>query len=146
VRAMGTGRRRRAVGAAVLALPALAGCALLAGCASLAPDAGGAAAVAQSFHAAVAEGDGQAACALLAPAVVTEVEDSSGAQCPDAVLAAGVPSAAGVVRTHAYGRQAQVVLDDDVLFLTVSGEGWLVTGAGCSPRPDRPYDCRISGG
>jgi hypothetical protein len=34
----------------------------------------------------------------------------------------------------------------DVVFLTVSGADWLVTAAGCTPRPERPYDCQVSGG
>jgi hypothetical protein len=32
-----------------------------------------------------------------------------------------------------------------VLFLTVSGDHWLVTAAGCDARPDRPYDCVLEG-
>jgi hypothetical protein len=123
----------------------LAGTAMT-GCASLAPDSSAAADVARSFHAAVDAGDGAQACRLLAPAATQELEQTAGAPCADAVLTADLAPGADVVETHAYGRQAQVVMADDVVFLTVSGGDWLVTAAGCTPRPERPYDCQISGG
>ena len=44
---------------------------------------------------------------------------------------------------HVAGRQAQVVTADDTLFLAVSGDAWVVTAAGCTPREDRPYDCEV---
>jgi hypothetical protein len=127
-------------------LASLVAAAALTGCASLAPDATAAADVALAFHSAVSSGDGTAACGLLAPAATEELEHSAGSPCPDAVLAADLTPGADVLRTHAWGRQAQVVMADDVVFLTVSGGDWLVTAAGCTPRPERPYDCRVSGG
>jgi hypothetical protein len=42
------------------------------------------------------------------------------------------------------GRQAQVRLGGDTVFLARSGDGWVVTAAGCDPRPDRPYDCEVA--
>jgi hypothetical protein len=132
-------RRAAGVGAAVVL-------AVLTGCAGLGPDPAAASRAAERFHAAVADEDGETACALLAPAVVEELESAAGEPCADAVLAEDLPGASGVQTSHAYGRQAQVVMRGDVVFLTVSGAGWLVTAAGCTPRPERPYDCTVSGG
>lgn len=124
----------------------------LAGCGFARPDAASAGATAQEFYGAVAASDGVGACALLAPVTVEALEDDAGAPCPDAILDGDVGStltaraddaddAAGRVA----GRLAQVTLASDVLFLTVSGDRWLVTAAGCDPRPDRPYDCVLEG-
>ncbi|NMR19295.1 hypothetical protein [Cellulomonas fimi] len=139
---MGTVQRRRLPACAFTAGAVLA----VAGCASLSPDPSAAASVATQLHQAVADGDGEAACALLAPAVIEELEDESAADCAVAVLEAEVPAPSDVLETHAYGRQAQVTTGRDVVFLTVSGARWVVTAAGCTPRPERPYDCTVSGG
>jgi hypothetical protein len=32
------------------------------------------------------------------------------------------------------------------VFLAMSGDTWRITGAGCTPRTDRPYDCVLDGG
>jgi len=72
--------------------------------------------------------------------VIEELEQESGEACPDSVIGADIPDAFDVVESRAYRREAQVALDGDVVFLAVSGGGWLITGAGCTPRPDRPYD------
>jgi hypothetical protein len=128
------------------ALVTLLGGAALPGCASLAPDTPGATEVARAFHAAVDAGDGESACRLLTPAATEELEQDAGAPCPDALLDADLTAGDDVVETHAYGRQAQVVMAGDVVFLTVSGADWLVSAAGCTPRPERPYDCQVSAG
>ncbi len=125
----------------VAALLVLPGCASVAG-----PDAGAAGTAAERFHAAVAAGDGLAACSLLAPTTARERAGAEEAPCPEAVLAVDLPAAATSLEGHAYGRQAQVVLDGDTVFLTGSGADWLVVAAGCTPRPERPYDCTIAGG
>ena len=44
---------------------------------------------------------------------------------------------------HVAGRQAQVVTATDTVFLALSGDAWVVTAAGCTPRDDRPYDCEV---
>ncbi|WP_199423262.1 hypothetical protein [Actinotalea solisilvae] len=135
---------RRVAGAATVL-------ALVAGCAA-APDAPAAAAVAEAFATAVADGDGAAACTLLAPSAVQGLESEWSSACEEAVLepdvAEDVAQAAGSAaqETHAYGRQAQVRLDGDTVFLTLSGDTWLVTAAGCTPRTDQPYECSIERG
>lgn len=118
---------------------------LVAGCAGLAPDPARAADVAAAFSQAVADGDGGAACDLLAPRTFEALADE-GQSCDEAVLEAGLSTEAMAVEdARAYGRQAQVELDSDVMFLTRDGSAWLVTAAGCTERPDRPYDCLVEG-
>ena len=116
-----------------------AGCALVAGCASLAPDEDAAGGVAASFHAALSASDGAAACALLAPATASELDS-----CATAVL--GVPPADGVRSVEAFGRGAQVRMSGDTVFLTQVDGRWMVRAAGCTPRPEQPYDCEVEGG
>jgi hypothetical protein len=119
---------------------------LVASCSTLGPDTAAAAEVAAAFHAAIEGGDGDAACELLAPTTVEDVESTSGQSCPDAILTSDVPDAHGVQDSQVFGRGAQVVLAGDVVFLSVFEDRWLVTAAGCTSRGDRPYDCTLKGG
>lgn len=104
----------------------------------------------QAFYAAVAAGDGAAACAVLAPAVIESVEEEYATSCADALTTGDVGDdlqdrAQGTTdpQVRVAGRQAQAVLGTDTVFLTRSGSRWVVTAAGCTPRPDRPYDCEV---
>ena len=135
-------RTRRFTLALVAALPVI----LLASCSTLGPDSTAAADVAVAFHRAVQDGDGNAACGLLAPATVEDLESTSGQPCPDAVLAADLTDAREVQDTQAFGRGAQVLMDGDAVFLAVFDDRWLITAAGCTARGDRPYDCTLKGG
>lgn len=106
--------------------------------------------VAADFYAALREGDGGSACAALAPAVVASVEEDYGSECADALTAGDVGDdlqdrSEGVTapEVRVAGRQAQAVLGTDTVFLTRSGSRWLIAAAGCTPRPDRPYDCEV---
>jgi hypothetical protein len=116
------------------------------------PGAAAAETTVHDFHAAIAARDGEAACRLLAPHTREAVAADAEEPCADAILAGDVgPALAGSDPTtgsdvvHVAGRQAQVVGPTDVVFLAVSGDGWVITAAGCTPRPDRPYDCVIEG-
>lgn len=137
---------RTARGCAVLAA-ALA----LGGCSLQRPDAEDAGTAARDFVAAVEGGDGAAACALLAPRAQEALAEQAGTPCAEAVLGSDVvdalpaADATFVEPPVAYGRQSQVHLGGDVLFLVLDGEGWVVRAAGCTPRPDQPYDCAIEG-
>ena len=51
-----------------------------------------------------------------------------------------------VRRTDVYGNQARAVLSSDTLFLSHFTSGWKVVAAGCEPRSEEPYECRIKGG
>ncbi|GEK20910.1 hypothetical protein CXY01_14300 [Cellulomonas xylanilytica] len=124
----------------------------LVGCGIARPGTETAGTTAEEFYRAVAADDGPGACALLAPTTVEALEEDSGEPCDEAVLdgevgdtlTARADDAAGPTARVA-GRQAQVVLTTDVVFLTVSGDHWLVRAAGCDARPDRPYDCVLEG-
>ena len=138
----GSSWRRRSALAALALLPVI----VVTSCSTLEPDATAAEGVASAFHRAVQDADGSASCALLAPATVEDLEGSSGQPCPQAVLAQDLPDAQDVQDSQAFGRAAQVLMDGDVVFLSVFGDRWLVTAAGCTPRGDRPYDCTLKGG
>jgi ketosteroid isomerase-like protein len=114
-----------------------------AGCGSRADDA--VTGAAEEFYSAVVAGDGDAACALLTPETVSELEDKAETDCASAVLEEDLP-AASVIRVDVYGRNARAVLDEDTAFLTETRDGWQLMAVGCVQRPGRPYDCRIAGG
>ena len=140
------GRRRLAACATIAVATMLCGTACTAR-----PSSAAAESTADAFYDAIARADGAAACSLLAPATVESLEDDADEPCSDAVVdgevgetltsrAAGTPTSAAVA-----GRQAQVLMSGDVVFLTVSGTGWLITAAGCDDRTPRPYDCAVEG-
>jgi hypothetical protein len=117
----------------------------VAGCASASPRTDGAAEVASRFGAAVAAGDGSAACALLAAATRDELAQSAGKPCADAVTSEDVPPLGAVRRVEAWGEQAQVAGTADTVFLSHLTGAWRVVAAGCAPRPGRPYECSVKG-
>jgi hypothetical protein len=119
---------------------------LLTACASLAPDTDAAAVTATGFQHALADRDGAAACATLAPTTIESLEENTGEPCAQAVLDQDIPSAQEVITSAAYGQGAQVVLDHDVVFLAAYGDRWLITAAGCQARDNRPYQCSIEKG
>lgn len=89
---------------------------------------------ADEFTAAVAEGDSQRACALLTERAREGVECSS----------LDVPGGS-VESVEVWGDAAQVRTSDDVLFLRDLTSGWRVSGAGCTARAERPYECEVGG-
>jgi len=103
-------------------------------------------ATAADFYAALADRDGAAACALLAPATRSELEQSSGKPCPRAVLEEKVPKAGDPDTVQVFGTEGQVTFDRETTFLGDFPQGWRVVAAGCTPREPRPYDCVLSGG
>jgi hypothetical protein len=120
---------------------------VVAGCAALAPDESSALDAADGFARAVSDGDGQAACALLAAGVVEELERSEGQPCPKAVMSLRLPPPGQERSVDVYGLNARVVTDTDVVFLSDSGGRWKVTAAGCDGASgDQPYSCIMTGG
>ncbi len=120
--------------------------ALLTGCGATSGPA--ARATADQFTRAVADKDGAAACALLAPATRAELEQSAGSSCVSAIVEENLQEA-GVLETSAtFGTMAQVSFGSDVVFLAEFPRGWRVTAAGCAPgtTPAKPYECQLSGG
>lgn len=101
--------------------------------------------VATRFHAAVSQGDGAAACALLAPQTAAELEQSAQQPCPRAVLGEDLPAVGGVRTSRIFGTQGQVLLEGDTVFLAEFPEGWKIVAAGCTPRQALPYDCLVKG-
>ncbi|WPO69710.1 hypothetical protein [Streptomyces sp. KN37] len=105
-----------------------------------------AAEAASRFEASLRASDAVRGCAALAPGTRDELEQSSEQPCVRALPEAGLPLAQEIRGVDVYGRQARVVTDRDTLFLSSFPGGWKVTGAGCTPRPEKPYQCLIKGG
>jgi hypothetical protein len=91
----------------------------------------------------VAAGDGEAACALLAPDTAETVAED--APCAEAILDQELPRPGTVTGADVYGQWAQVRLDVDTVFLAAFPGGWRVVAAGCTPRENRPYQCSVEG-
>ena len=125
--------RLRAVGA-VLAVLVVSGCA---------PGNAGAAGAAEDFRRAVADGDPSTACSMLS--AHTREKAAAETSCEDQLESLQLPTDGAAQRTESYGREAMVEFEDDTVFLTVSGSGWQVTGAGCEQRAKSPYDCEVGG-
>ncbi|MFF7393641.1 hypothetical protein ACFZAE_35040 [Streptomyces scabiei] len=122
---------------------------LTAGCGSVEQRRTAARDAAVGFERALGAEDGVAVCAVLAPAVRDELEQSSGTPCEEAILEEGVPFVAAaedeVEGVDVAGRQARVEFSADTLFLSRFSDGWKVLAAGCAPRPERPYRCLLKG-
>ena len=102
-------------------------------------------AAAQAYAAALAGGDGDGACDVLAPGVRSELEQASGEACGQAILDEGAVTDIRDLEVEVYGTSAQVRLTDDTIFLSRYQDGWHVTAAACSPTPRGVYDCRVTG-
>jgi hypothetical protein len=117
----------------------------LAGCSPVGDRAESAESTAVGFLRDVAAGNGAAACALLAPNTVAELEQSDKKGCAEAIVGEDLPRPGTASGTSVYGQWAQVHLTDDTVFLAVFPGGWRVVAAGCTPQGDRPYDCTLQG-
>jgi hypothetical protein len=126
-----------AVFACLLALP-LAAC----GTADRERDAG---AVAERFHAALEQDDGQAACAELNPETASKLEQQEKQPCQEAITSLEIPKGGTVADTRVYMTSAFAsIAQGTVDFLDESSEGWWISAAGCKPtEPNRPYDCEL---
>jgi len=125
-------RKRHVVAAAGLGAAVLA----LAGCASASqPDVSRTAATFENRSV-----DPQTRCALLAPATLESVQQSS--PCEQEITQLPLPG--GPVRSvQVWGGNAQVKLGSDTVFLTQTDTGWKVTAALCQSRGEAPYDCQV---
>lgn len=89
--------------------------------------------------------DGEAACALLAPATREALERDARAACGTALLDEDLP-VGGEPEPQVFGTAAQVRTAADTIFLGLFDDGWRVTAAGCAAAGDKPYECAVEGG
>jgi hypothetical protein len=101
---------------------------------------------ASDFYAAYAADEGATACAALAPRTRSELEQSAGKPCAEAVLEEDLPQVDEPLEIRVFGTQAEVVWRGETTFLARFRGGWKVMAAACTPREDHPYDCRVAGG
>ena len=116
-------------------------CAALSGCGGTQDDA--ATTVARRLLDAAAASDGAGACAALAAPTRDELEQSSGKPCEEAVLEEDLGGGDGPTSAEVFDTMAQVVVGAETVFLSRYDGRWRVVAAGCTPVPDRPYDCSI---
>ena len=114
---------------------------LLAGCGGTQDEPAGASA--RRLLDAVQGGDGASACAQLAPAARSELEQQSGASCEEAILQEDLGDGSGELSVEVFDTMAQARVGDQTVFLSRYDGRWLVVGAACTPVPGRPYDCSI---
>lgn len=98
------------------------------------------------FEQALRDGAYDRGCAVLAPGTAEELEQSADSPCAQALREESLRPGGAMRRTDVYGNQARAVLSADTLFLSHFATGWKVVAAGCEPRPQQPYQCRIKGG
>ena len=100
--------------------------------------------VATEWLGAAAAGDAARLCALLSPAAA-ESAATGDQSCEQAVGDLELPGGGSVSAVEVWSDEAQVRGSSDTLFLVRLADGWRVSAAGCTPRPDRPYDCDVAG-
>ena len=87
-------------------------------------------------------GDPETRCDLLLQATLDSLEKEESAPCSDAI--AQLPIDGGDVQSvQVWGRDAQVRLSGDTLFLTETHAGWRVAAAACHAQRDAPYECEV---
>ena len=103
------------------------------------------AAAAQRFHAALAAGDGQAACHQLNAETASTLEKQERKPCAEAILSLDLPKGGAVADTRVYVTSALATLAEGGSdFLDEGPDGWRVSAAGCEPTaPSKPYDCEL---
>jgi hypothetical protein len=90
--------------------------------------------VVDRFEAALTTGRGAEACELLTAEVAEDVD------------CAALDLPRGTVRdVEVWGDAAQARVGDDTVFLREKAVGWRISGAGCTPDGERPYECEVGG-
>ena len=97
-----------------------------------------------AFTSALATGDTRAGCTLLAPATRDTLEYQRSQPCAVALEQLSLPRG-DLVDTTDWGGEAQAHTTADTLFLTQTSQGWRIAAAGCQPRGDAPYACKVQG-
>jgi hypothetical protein len=106
------------------------------------PQRGQVSGAAAEFVAALTSGDGSSACDMLTSDARQSVTGATEVPCARAVLTVDERGDA-VTSVQVWGDAAQVHVGADVVFLRRISGRWLVSAAGCTPRPHRPYDCTV---
>jgi hypothetical protein len=104
-------------------------------------------AVSERFFAALAAGDGAAACVQLSPDARDKLEGDEQKPCREAITAlkieGGAIGAVGVYITNATVELA----GGERAFLSQTPDGWRLTAAGCTPAQgdpaEQPFDCEL---
>jgi hypothetical protein len=105
------------------------------------------AAVAERFHAALEQRDGESACVELSEETVSKLEQQEEMPCEEAVLELELPRGGTAAETGVYVTSASVdLVEGGTTFLDEGADGWKVSAAGCtSTAPNLPYDCVLEG-
>ena len=102
--------------------------------------------VATVFASALEAGDGARACTVLAHSTRSELEQSTGDPCEEAILDETVQPVGPEIDVDAYGTMARAQFEEDTFFLTRFETGWRVMAAACTPRPSVDgYECKVKG-
>ena len=116
---------------------------LLGGC--VPAEAGSAQDAAADFQTRVAAQDWPGACTLLSDRARSQLESTAARSCAEALPALRLPSGPASA-VEVWGRNAQVRIDGNAVFLSHFAAGWRVFAAGCEWRgEDLPYDCAVRG-
>lgn len=97
---------------------------------------------AQRFQTAIRDHQPAAACAMLSEEARSSLQATSARPCEQALEALHL-SGAAPTEVQVWGDNAQARLPGGALFLAEFNAGWKITGAGCTPRSDRPYSCSV---
>jgi hypothetical protein len=95
-------------------------------------DSGDVESTARDFYRALDAHDGAGACRLLAPPTRSEVEQSAGKPCAQAIVEERIGGATGSAHVEVYGTMGQVRWSEETTFLTRYDDGWRVLAAGCA--------------
>jgi hypothetical protein len=117
---------------------AMLGLAMLSACGSASDN--DARSAAERFLAATGASQTAEACELLAPRALADLQG----QC-DQQLAESEITPSPVSSVEAWGDNAIAHTNSGAVFLHRFDQGWLVTGAGCQPQADQPYECAVGG-
>jgi hypothetical protein len=106
-----------------------------------------AAAVVDRFYRALAQQEGEAACAELIKETESKLERQERKPCRQAILDLRLPRNATATTTSVYVTSASVLTTPSgTTFLDESADGWEISAAGCKrAAPDMPYDCALEG-
>jgi hypothetical protein len=99
---------------------------------------------AEEFLSSAAEGDGTRACDVLSPSTRSELVQSSGKPCEQAILEEHL-TIGTMHGIDVFDTMAVAHIGSETVFLSRFDSRWMVIAAACTAVPERPYDCAIKG-